>query len=360
MAELSRDLPAGRRLVDPLRHHAVHPDFGRGSDRHPGRGDGAGVRRHVPVPAELARDPDPVRRRPDRARRRVPRPVAGGLLDQRADPVRHGAGDRHPGRRRDRRDRECRAHHARREAAALRSDGEGDGADHPADHRHHFGADRGVHPDGLLPRDDGRNLSPILAHAGDLDRLLGAARADADPGAVRHPSSSRTTTRIAAARSGSASTASSPASTPGSPQRTRSYEGAVAKILSRAAALARRVRAARRADAGAVHAPARLLPAAGGPGLSDHRHPGAAGRDDASAPGSPPTRSSIISPSRSRPPTSCWCAASASSARARTTPSPSPRSSRGTSARASRIAPTRSPARRWARSGRSRRRSSSR
>ena len=108
-----------------------------------------------------------------------------GLFDQRADPVRHGAGDRHPGRRRDRRDRECRAHHARRETAALRSDREGDGPDHLADHRHHAGADRGVRADGLLPRDDRRHLSPILADAGDFDRLLGAAGADADPGAVR-------------------------------------------------------------------------------------------------------------------------------------------------------------------------------
>ena len=54
-------------------------------------------------------------------------PVAVRLLDQRADAVRHGAGDRHPGRRRHRRGRERRAHHdARRRSVAVRGDGQGD------------------------------------------------------------------------------------------------------------------------------------------------------------------------------------------------------------------------------------------
>src|SRR3546814_1406516 len=60
-----------------------------------------------------------------------------------------------------------------------------DEPDYLGDRRHHPGADRGVHPDGLLPRIDRRHLSPILDDARDLDRLLRAARADADPGAVR-------------------------------------------------------------------------------------------------------------------------------------------------------------------------------
>ena len=54
------------------------------------------------------------------------------LLDQRADHVRHGAGDRHRGRRRDRGGRERRAHHERGRPAAARSDAQGDGPDHRA------------------------------------------------------------------------------------------------------------------------------------------------------------------------------------------------------------------------------------
>ena len=48
------------------------------------------------------------------------------LLDQHADAVRHGAGDRHRRRRRDRRAGERRAHHARGRAAAARGGDQGD------------------------------------------------------------------------------------------------------------------------------------------------------------------------------------------------------------------------------------------
>ena len=48
------------------------------------------------------------------------RDAGDGLLDQRADHVRHGAGDRHSGRRRDRRRRERRAHHGGGGAVAAR------------------------------------------------------------------------------------------------------------------------------------------------------------------------------------------------------------------------------------------------
>ena len=46
--------------------------------------------------------------------------AAAGPLDQHADAVRHGAGHRHPGRRRDRRGRERRAHHVGGGAFAAR------------------------------------------------------------------------------------------------------------------------------------------------------------------------------------------------------------------------------------------------
>ena len=49
--------------------------------------------------------------------RHLPRPAAHRLLDQRAHAVRPGAGDRHRGGRRDRGDRERRAHHGDRESA---------------------------------------------------------------------------------------------------------------------------------------------------------------------------------------------------------------------------------------------------
>jgi multidrug efflux pump len=91
------------------------------------RGDGSRVSGHVPVPAELARHADSDDRRADLARRRLPRSVGARILHQRADAVRHGHGDRHPGRRRHRGDRERRAHHGRGASAALRGDGQGDG-----------------------------------------------------------------------------------------------------------------------------------------------------------------------------------------------------------------------------------------
>ena len=59
-------------------------------------------------------------------------PAGRGLFDQHADHVRHGAGGRHPGRRRHRRGRERRAHHGRGGPAAEGSHPQGDVADHRA------------------------------------------------------------------------------------------------------------------------------------------------------------------------------------------------------------------------------------
>jgi multidrug efflux pump subunit AcrB len=53
------------------------------------------VRRGLYLPAELARHADPDDRRADLADRHLCRPVAVRLLDQYADAVRHGAGDRY-------------------------------------------------------------------------------------------------------------------------------------------------------------------------------------------------------------------------------------------------------------------------
>ena len=52
-------LPAGRALQDPVRHHAVRHRLHQGSGEDAGRGDGAGDPGGVPLPAELARHADP-------------------------------------------------------------------------------------------------------------------------------------------------------------------------------------------------------------------------------------------------------------------------------------------------------------
>ena len=73
--ELAQRFPQGLDVRDPVRHHALR----RGVDPRGGedarRGDGAGVPGGVPVPAELARDADPVRRGAGVADRHVRRPA---------------------------------------------------------------------------------------------------------------------------------------------------------------------------------------------------------------------------------------------------------------------------------------------
>ena len=185
MAELVRALPGGPHLLHPLRHHALRRGLDpRGGD-HARRGDGAGVPGGVPVPAELARDADPVRRGAGVADRHLRRAVAARLLDQHADAVRHGARDRHRGRRRHRRAGERRAHHARGAPARARGGDQGDAGGDQPDHRHRADAVRGVRADRLPRRPDRRALPPVRGD--DLDRGgdLGHRRADADPVAVR-------------------------------------------------------------------------------------------------------------------------------------------------------------------------------
>ena len=88
----------------------------------------AGVPGGVPVPAELARHADPVRRGAGVADRHLRRPAAARLLDQHADAVRHGARHRHRGGRRHRGAGERRAHHARGGPRAARGRDQGDAA----------------------------------------------------------------------------------------------------------------------------------------------------------------------------------------------------------------------------------------
>ena len=116
--ELAAALPGGLHLCDPVRHHHVRRGVDPRSGDHAARGDAAGVPGGVHLPAELARDADPVRRGAGVADRHLRRPAAARLLDQHADLVRHGARHRHRGRRRHRGAGERRAHHDARRASS--------------------------------------------------------------------------------------------------------------------------------------------------------------------------------------------------------------------------------------------------
>ncbi len=220
------------------------------------------------------------------------RPVAVRLLDQRAVAVRHGPRNRDPRRRRHCRDRECRADHTRGRARSARGDPQGNGPDHRRDRGHHPGADRGVRADGLLPRIDRRDLSPVLGHAGHFDLLLRRAGPVADPGAVRHlPAEGRRpgSRRCSRARRCRSTAARWLARTAGS--GPRGIGAVLPPLQSVVCADDREVRSHQRGDpcpadpraggvppAGrdhrpAVRAPAGRVPAHRGPGLCHHRGP---------------------------------------------------------------------------------------
>ena len=132
MKELSRFFPGQYRLRHSLQHHAGREGLDREGAVDPGRSGGAGLRRDVPVPAEHPLHHHSDHRGAGGAARHLRDAAAGGLFDQHADHVRHGAGGRHSRRRRHRRGRERRAHHGRGGAAAEGSDPQGDVADHRA------------------------------------------------------------------------------------------------------------------------------------------------------------------------------------------------------------------------------------
>jgi HAE1 family hydrophobic/amphiphilic exporter-1/multidrug efflux pump len=115
----------------------------------------------------------------------VPVVLLGRLLDQHLDPVRHGAGDRPAGRRRDRGGRECRAADRERGSFAEGSGAQVDGRDHRRAGRHRRGARGGIPADGLLRGLDRRDLPPILDHDRLGDGAVGTGRADPDTGALR-------------------------------------------------------------------------------------------------------------------------------------------------------------------------------
>ena len=178
-------LPDQYRLRNPLQHHARRQGLDQQGADDAGRGGGAGLHRDVPVPAEHPLHHHPDHRGAGGAARHLRDADGGRLFHQHADDVRHGAGGRHPRRRRHRRGRERRAHHGGGGPAAEGSHPQGDVADHQRHHRHHAGADGGVRADGVLPGIGRHHLPPVLGHHGLRDRLLGAAGAVADAGAVR-------------------------------------------------------------------------------------------------------------------------------------------------------------------------------
>ena len=123
--------------------------------RHPG---------DVPVPAELAQHAHPRHHHPRLADRHLRLRQALRLLDQHPDPVRDRARHRDRGGRRDRRDREHRAPHARGEEELLpgRHRRHARGVRRGGGHRPRAGG--GVRARGLLPRHHRPALPAVLAH----------------------------------------------------------------------------------------------------------------------------------------------------------------------------------------------------
>ncbi len=122
MKELSKFFPANDRLRHSLQHHAGGEGLDPPGADDAGRGRHPGLHRDVPVPAEHPLHHHPDHRGAGGAARGLRHADDRGLFHQHADHVRHGAGGRHPRRRRHRRGRERRAHHGRGRPAAEGGD----------------------------------------------------------------------------------------------------------------------------------------------------------------------------------------------------------------------------------------------
>ena len=119
MAQLSKRFPARHQVRHHLRPDPVHPAVGRRGDRDDLRGDHPRRAGGRPVPADLARGHHPDRGDPGLADRHLLLDGAVRVHAQQSVAVRAGAGDRHRGRRRDRRGGERRAQY--RGAACRRA-----------------------------------------------------------------------------------------------------------------------------------------------------------------------------------------------------------------------------------------------
>ena len=175
MKTLAGALPAGPQAGGRVRHDALRRGVDPRGDDHAGRGDAARLPRGVPVPAELARDADPVRRGAGVAAS-APSPgllplgysintltlfgmvLAIGIVVDDAIVVLENV------------ERIMHEEHVDAREAAIKAMQRGD----EPDRRHRARAVRGVHPDRVPRRPHGRALPPVR---GDhLDRR----------GALRH------------------------------------------------------------------------------------------------------------------------------------------------------------------------------
>jgi hypothetical protein len=145
----------------------------------------AGAGRRLRVPAELACDADPDAGGAGVAGGHLRRLHAARVHDQYADAVRHGAGDRHRGRRRHRRGRGGRAPHARGRPVAARRHDQGDGRGLRAGGGDRAHPGRGLRAGGLPRRHRRRDVPAVRDHGRRVDGAVGAGGADADAGAVR-------------------------------------------------------------------------------------------------------------------------------------------------------------------------------
>ena len=162
MADLKKFMPDDMEYPIVYDTDQVRPGVDRIGDRDAARGDRARGAGRDPVPADLAGLDHPAAGRPGVGDRHLRGDAAAGLLDQRADPVRAGAGDRDRGRRRHRRGRERRAQHRSRPVAArghLSRDARG----LRTDRRDRAGAGRGVRPARVHQRPDRPVLPPVRA-----------------------------------------------------------------------------------------------------------------------------------------------------------------------------------------------------
>jgi hypothetical protein len=104
-------LPGRRGIQNPLRHFALRQSLDHQSGLYPWRGHASGVCGDVPVPAKHPLHADPDAGGSGRTDGNLRDHVGAGVLDQRADHVRHGAGHRYFGGRRHCGGGERRAHH---------------------------------------------------------------------------------------------------------------------------------------------------------------------------------------------------------------------------------------------------------
>ena len=151
-AELKRglgELPARAELPHPVQPDRIYPGVDRGGLSYAVRGADPGRARRPAVPAELARGADPDHRHSRVARRQPCRACRVRFFDQQSVAVRHGAGDRHRRRRRDRRGGEYRAADGGKGPLAARGRARDDGRGVGRADRDRAGAVRGVHSDQL-------------------------------------------------------------------------------------------------------------------------------------------------------------------------------------------------------------------